>query len=222
MSEVNEIKNNVKKYYSSTLNVAEENIGIKLERIGGLSNRNYRVYINDLSKNKRIGKVFYRKFGELSKSVNLELEEAIIEYLAKRGFGPKLLVEVPLNYRITELIENSITIPKEETFDEKFLEKLYNILNIFTSISYTYKYEINGDKISLDPISKNQYENCLDWLERAKKNFKKFLEQFEQKYSKEKNPKEWADVEMVQNYLDNFKEYFSKKFSSTRIFCAKS
>ena len=178
-----QIQRNIKKYYLSTKKIntlPEKYIGVQLKKIGGLSNVNYSGIIKDMSTNQKIVQVLYRKFGALSESVNHELEVTIINYLAKRGYGPKLLYEVPGDYRISEFLVGTTTIPKEKTFDQKLLDKLYTILNIFTSISYTYKYSINGDDILLNPVdddikekrvdvSKNQYQNCvIDWLERAK------------------------------------------------------
>ena len=222
-----QIQRNIKKYYLSTKKInilPEKYIGVHLKKIGGLSNVNYSGIIKDMSTNQKIAQVLYRKFGALSESVNHELEVTIINYLANKGYGPKLLYEVPGDYRISEFLVGTNTIPKEKTFDQKILERLYIILDTFTSISYTYKYITNGDDISLNSIddgikekrvdiTKNQYQNCVvDWLERAKSVFKTFRDQFEQKYTKEKNPNEWADVEMVQYYLDNFKEYFLQNF----------
>ena len=224
---ISKIQKDVKKYYFSTkahLNIPEKYIGVQVKKIGGLSNINYHVVIKDMTTNGIIAHVLYRKFGALSESVDHELEITIIKYLAKKGYGPKLLDEIPGDYRISEFLLGTNTIQKEKTFDQNLLNRLYVILNLFTSISYTYKYKIDGDNISLNHIddgikekrvevTKNQYENCVvDWLERSKKIFKKFRDEFEQKYTKEKNQKEWADVEMVQYYLDNFKEHFGKNF----------
>ena len=176
--------------------------------------------------NRKIAQVLYRKFGALSDSVNHELETTIINYLAKRGFGPKLLFEVQGNYRISEYLVGTSTVPKERGLDTNIIDKLSSILNTFTSISYAYRYTTKGDNISLTQIndgskekkidvSKNQYENCMvDWLEKARKVYKVFTDQFYQKYTKEKNPKECADVEFVQHYLDNFKTYFLENFPS--------
>ena len=214
-----QIQNNIKKYFKSAKNLAipEKYIGVELKKIGGLSNVNYSGIVKDMSTNQRIAQVLYRKFGALSESVNHELETTIINYLARRGFGPKLYTEVPGDYRISEFLIGTSTISKEKELDQDLLDKLIVILNIFTSISYTYKYTTSGDNISLTPVqdginekrinvSKNQYLNCMvDWLEKARSVYKVFTDQFKQKYSKEKNPKEWADVEFVQYYLDNFK-----------------
>ena len=222
-----QIQNNIKKYYLSTkkiMTIPQKYIGVQLKKIGGLSNVNYSGIIKDMSTNQKIVQVLYRKFGALSESVDHNLEVTIINYLAKKGYGPKLLYEVEGDYRISEFLVGTNTIPKEKTFDQKLLEKLYVILNSFTSISYCYRYNVSGDDIFLNPvddgikekriqISKNQYQNCVvDWLERAKSGFKVFKDQFLEKYSKEKNPTEWADVELVQYYLDNFRPYFLENF----------
>ena len=228
MEDTVQIQNNIKKFFKSDKKLAkpEKYIGVELKRIGGLSNVNYSGIVKDMTTNERIAQVLYRKFGALSESVNHELETAIINYLAKRGFGPKLYTEVPGDYRISEYLVGTSTIKKENELNKTLLEKLIVVLNIFTSISYTYRYKTLGDNISLTPIqdgikekrfniSKNQYLNCMiDWLEKARSVYKVFTDQFYRKYTKEKNPKECADVEFVQYYLDNFKKLFTQNFPS--------
>ena len=227
MENLVEIQKNIKKYIKSIRkrqDIPEKYIGVELKKIGGLSNINYSGIVKDMSTNERIAQVLYRKFGALSESVNHELETTILNYLAKKGYGPKLYTEVPGDYRISEYLVGTSTIPKEKGLDQNILDKLIDVLNIFTSISYTYKYITNGDNITLTPVkdgikekrvdvSKNHYENCMkDWLGKARSVFKVFSDQFYQKYTKEKNPKECADVEFVQYYLDNFKTLFTQCF----------
>ena len=228
MEDISLIQSNIKKYIISNkdymLTIPEKYIGVSIKKIGGLSNVNYSADVKDMSTNRKIAKVLYRKFGALSDSVNHELEVTIIKYLAERGYGPKLLYEVTGDYRISEYLVGTSTIPKEKGLDQKLLDKLSLILNLIPMISYTYRYTTNGDKIYLTPINKdigekridvtkNQYENCMvDWLEKARKVYKVFTDQFYQKYTKEKNPKECEDVEFVQYYLDNFKTFFLQNF----------
>ena len=52
---------------------------------------------------------------------------------------------------------------------------------------------------------KNQLKICDDLFEKAKSNFEIFLEKFNKIYTKEKNPKEFEDVELLQKYLYDFK-----------------
>lgn len=105
------------------------------------------------------------------------------------------------------------------------MEQLNSILIYFTSFSNSYKYIINDNNIFLNPIknnskenqinfTKNQFKKCFEIYEKTKSSFKIFKDEFSQKYSKEKNPKEWADIELVQNYLDNFRNYFYLNFPS--------
>ena len=70
----------------------------------------------------------------------------------------------------------------------------------------------NGRKIDL---TKNQYEKIVnDLYERAITSFQNFYDKFTKKYSKEKNNKEYNDVELVKNYLENFKKIFNDNFQS--------
>ena len=118
MEDLSLIQSNIKKYIKSCkdymLTIPEKYIGVSIKKIGGLSNINYSAVVKDMSTNRKIAKVLYRKFGALSDSVNHELEVTIINYLAKRGYGPKLLYEVPGDYRISEFLVGTTTIPKEK------------------------------------------------------------------------------------------------------------
>ena len=229
MNDLIEIQNQIRKFFVSSkkLKTPEKYIGVELKKIGGLSNVNYIAVVKDMSTNGKIAQVLFRKFGALSEGVNHELETTIIDYLAKKGIGPKLLYEEPNGkYRIVEYLDGTITIPISKGLDPKFLDKLFPIINAYSLISYTYKYKITGGNISLAPIkdgikdkrlmvSKNHYEVCVnEWLEKARKCYKTFTDQFKQKISKEKEPKEWADMELAQYYFDNFIPEFNKNFPS--------
>lgn len=227
MNELIEMQNEIRKFFISSkkLRTPEKYIGVQLKKIGGLSNINYIAVVKDMSSNGKIAQVLFRKFGALSEGANHDLETAITQYLAKKGIGPKLLYEEPNGkYRIVEYLEDTITIPRSKGLDPKLLDKLFPIINAYTLISYTYKYKIKGDNISLTQvkdgikdkrisISKNQYDICVrEWLEKAKQCYKTFTDQFRQKISKEKEPDQWADMELVQYYLDNFHSAFNKNF----------
>ena len=229
MNDLIEMQNQIRKFFVSSkkLKTPEKYIGVELKKIGGLSNVNYIAVVKDMSTKGKIAQVLFRKFGALSEGVNHELETTIIDYLAKKGIGPKLLYEEPNGkYRIVEYLDGTITIPISKGLDPKFLDKLFPIINAYSLISYTYKYKITGGNISLAPIkdgikdkrlmvSKNHYEVCVnEWLEKARKCYKTFTDQFKQKISKEKEPKEWADMELAQYYFDNFIPEFNKNFPS--------
>ena len=229
MSDLIEIQNDIRNFYfSKRKGRSQENyIEVELRKIGGLSNVNYIAVVKDMSTNEKIAHVLYRKFGALSEGVNHELETTVLEFLAKKGIGPKLIYEEPNGkFRIVEYLEGCSTIPRPKGLNTKFLDKLIPIINAYTLISYTYKYSIRDDKIIFSPIkdnikdkrifvSKNQYETCMvEWLEKARNCFKVFSDQFRQKVSREKEPKEWQEMELVQRFLDNFKYEFQQNFPS--------
>ena len=157
---------------------------------------NYRGIIKDISTNKIIEEVFYRKFGckfgEFSESVNHEIENFITKYLAQRGYGPKLLYEAPNDYTISEYLIDTITLPIEKYFDQNIIEQLCNILSHFTFISYTYKYKINDNNISITKVeddikekkislNKNIFEKGLSLFENTKHALEVFMNEFEKK-----------------------------------------
>jgi len=131
MSDIMQIQRQIKEdiISSNRFNILEKNIGVELTKIGGYSNMNYRGIIKDISTNKIIEEVFYRKFGskfgEFSESVNHEIENFITKYLAQRGYGPKLLYEVPNDYTISEYLIDTITLPVEKYFDQNIIEQLF-------------------------------------------------------------------------------------------------
>ena len=228
-----QIKDNIKKYIadSKKFTIPEELIEIELTKIGGYSNINYRAIIKNIKTNEIIEQIFYRKFGSkfgaLSESVDHEIESSITKYLSQKEYGPKLLFEIPNECSMTEYLINTITLPYEKCLNKNIIESLSNILNYFTLISYSYKYNINGEKISIMSIEnfndnikkidivKNHYEKyVVDIYEKTKSSFKIFSDKFIQKYSKEKNSKEWSDFELVQNYLNNFKQIFKENFNT--------
>ena len=72
----------------------------------------------------------------------------------------------------------------------------------------------NGDKRKIE-TTKNQYQRVVsDLYERAIISFKNFYDKFTKKYSKDKNPTEYKDVELVKNYLENFKKIYNDNFQS--------
>ena len=231
IKEISEIKENIKKYiiYIKKYNIEEKNIEIELIKIGGYSNVNYKAIIKNITTNDIIEQVFYRKFISkfwcLSDSINHELESKITKYLAEKGYGPKLLYEVSNNYTISEFLVDTLTLPLEKCLDENILDQLISILNYFILFSNSYYYNIKENNIILNIIknnskenninfTKNQFNKCFEIYEKTKSSFKIFKDEFKQKFSKEKNPKEWADIELVQNCLDNFKKYFLLNFPS--------
>ena len=239
MNHIQKIKTNIKKYIASsdkykTLN--QNNIDIELTKIGGYSNMNYMGIIKDISTNDIIEYIFYRefcsKFGPLSASVDHEQESKITKFLSQKDYGPKLLYEIKDNFTISEFLINTRTLPLEKYFDKNIVEQLCSILNYFISFSYIYKYKITDNGIILNQLkekdnnfenkielTKNQYEKSLgDIYEKTKSIFRNFIDKFKQKYSKEKNPKEWADVELVKYYVDNFKKIYNDNFPDKGFF----
>ena len=229
MNELVDMQNEIKQFYLARriIRVPPKYIGVELKKIGGLSNVNYIAVVKDMSTNERIAKILYRKFGALSKGVNHDLEITVINYLAKLGLGPKLIYEEPNgNFRLVEYLEGTSTIPKEKGLEPKLIDKLVPILVSYSNISYTYSYEIKNNKIFLTEVkdnipekrlsvSKNQYTTCVDeWIGKGVSAFNAFAEQFKIKVSKDSDPENWAQFELVQYHLDNFIQEFNEIFPS--------
>ena len=225
------IKNDIKEYIESSkkYDTQRNNLDIELIKIGGYSNFNYKVIIKDTSSNKPLETIFYRRysnrFSALSDSVDHEKESTITKLLSEKGYGPKILYEVKNNFIITEFLEETTSIPIEKYFDKNLMEQLCSILNYFNDISYTYKYHINNnneiilnqiieeDKNKID-IANTQYKKTTeDLYEKAKKNFDIFLNKFiDKKYSKEIKLKEFEQLELIKDYIHNFKKIYNENF----------
>lgn len=226
MQDLVQMQNDIKKYIyqNKKMKIPRKNIDVEMRVIGGLSNTNYIGIIKNMSTNEKILQVIYRKFGALSDCVNHVLEASLIDYLAKKGIGPKLFYEDPSgSYRIIEFIEGAYNIERPKGLENSIMSKIYPILNSYCLFSYTYKYNIRDEKISLTPlrndgieirrndITKNQYETCMtEYLDKAKNVFSKFYTQFKNKINPQTNPKDYEDMEFIQYYLDNFKELFTE------------
>ena len=176
MQDLVQMQNDIKKYIfqNKKTKIPKKNIEVEMRVIGGLSNTNYIGIIKNMSTNEKILQVIYRKFGALSDCVNHVLEASLIDYLAKKGIGPKLFYEDPSgSYRIIEFIEGAYNIERPKGLENSIMSKIYPILNSYCLFSYTYKYNIRDEKISLTPlrndgietrrndITKNQYETCM-------------------------------------------------------------
>ena len=62
---------------------------------------------------------------------------------------------------------------------------------------------------------KNHYQKyVVDIYEKTKSSFKIFSDEIIKKYSKEKNSKEWADFELVQDFINNFTKLFNENFNT--------
>ena len=234
MEQIEKIKKNIEKYILSSKKYKEKkyNINIELKEIGGLSNLNYMGIIKDFSTNEVLEYIFYRqycsKFGCLSDSINHEQESKITQYLSEKNYGPKFLFEEKNIFCISEFIINTKSLPIEKYYDENIIEQLCTILNYFTTFSHIYKYETNNNSIKILPIHDNdnnnerkiditkiQYEKIVgDLYEKAKISFQNFYDKFMHKYTKEKNSNEYNDVELVKEYLENFKKIYNENFKS--------
>ena len=161
MEDIVQMQNDIKKYIiqSKKTKVPVKYIGIEMKVIGGLSNVNYIGIIKNMSTNEKILQVIYRKFGALSDCVNHVLEASLIDYLAKKGIGPKLFYEDPSgSYRIIEFIEGAYNIERPKGLENSIMSKIYPILNSYCLFSYTYKYNIRYEKISLTPLRNDGIE----------------------------------------------------------------
>lgn len=206
-----EIMENIHKFLIEKSLFSNVNIHIELEKLIGFTNTNYIIIIKDKLTNKILQKYIYRKFGEISSSLNKKLEISIIKYLYDKGFGPNLLYEGK-NYRICEYLENSKNLDLNHLFDEYIIINICKILNSYNLISYIYKYKITDDKIILEKINKNkekipvedtQYNNIINiFYNNAEKNIKKFYNKFYENIIKNQNHKE--KFENIYNFYKQF------------------
>lgn len=223
MTDEESIKSIVRKFaikFYKNIRVTEKYVGVAIKSLGGLSNVNYIATIKDMTNNRKIGQLMFRKYGAISDCVDHVLEAKITSYLGKEGIGPNSYEEGE-SYRIAEYLDNTLNIEREKTFDNGILSSIYEILNLYNLFSYTYKFNVNGDKLFLKIINdgvkkqrtevkKTQFENCMiDMYNKALKAFKPFAEEFRKSLKKENNEEDYMWLDKFEAYLNEYKTRFT-------------
>ena len=230
MEDFDKVKENVRGFLTRKLKIPrdEKNIELTLEKLDGLSNTNYLVTVTRKTTNEKIIQIVYRKFGEISDVVDRDLETMIINNLAGKGIGPKILDrdEQKKTFRIDEYLANTTPIPKSDQFDSVVLDQIITIANSYSLISTVYKYKVenvNGYSINISPIdtasktretyrvNQNMFNMCTkDMYEKAYQAFNVFAEEFRAHYKKEDNKTLYANFEKFEHYMKNYPEIFTK------------
>ena len=196
---------------------------IKLEKLGGMCNKNYLVTVIEKNSNKTLFQLVYKKFGIMSKTGEHLLESYIIDYLSKKEIGPKLYLEKK-NYRLTEYIPETRHIGKDILFNESIIDQLSSILDTYNHFTSTYYYHIQDNKIQIEPlkddnpsykrinVTKTYYDNIFNIIyKKAKCSFDQFKNEFNRNIPfTNNNEKYYEIVNKFQYYLDNFEEKFNK------------
>ena len=223
-----EIVKNVKAYLfqnksQEMKNYNKDRIVFMLVKLGGMCNENYLVKVREENSNKIIFQAVYKKFGIMSKTGEHLLESYIIEYLSKKGIGPKLYLEKK-SYRLMEYIPETRHIEKDILFNDRIIDQLSLILDTYNHFTSTYLYHIKDNKIEIEPlkanndisgkeinVTKTYYDNVINVIyKKAKLSFNKFKNEFEKKVPLKNNEGLHKVVNGFQQYLDNFQENFNK------------
>ena len=187
-----EIVKNVKAYLfqnksQEMKNYNKDRIVFMLVKLGGMCNENYLVKVREENSNKIIFQAVYKKFGIMSKTGEHLLESYIIEYLSKKGIGPKLYLEKK-SYRLMEYIPETRHIEKDILFNDRIIDQLSLILDTYNHFTSTYLYHIKDNKIEIEPlkanndisgkeinVTKTYYDNVINVIyKKAKLSFNKF------------------------------------------------
>ena len=204
-------------------NLEEDRILMTFDKLDGMCNQNYLVTVSEKNPKKILFQLVYKKFGIISKIGEHILESKIIEYLSKRNVGPKLYLEKK-NYRLMEYINETRHIEKELLFNERILNQLSLILEIYNNFTSIYSYQIEDHKIKIEPlevdnsssfegikVTKTYYDNIINTIyKKAKNSFIKFQNEFLQKIPLIGNEQSYKIVNKFKYYLDHFQENFDK------------
>jgi thiamine kinase-like enzyme len=214
-----------------------ENFTYQLERLNGLSNEIFLMKIKDKTSGIVKETCIFRKFGQISEMVDRNLEGRIIEKLSLKGLTPEIIATDMKKYRFEEYIDDGDVIDKYYARSEKFIEKLIEILVLYTTLSFIHNYKIDSDpslpKIDIHvsniyndnsyglKVAQNMFDLCISKLtKKANDNFQIFSEKFLKNYHVSDNwiydgiPNEkiLARFEKFSYYVRNFKEMFLKVF----------
>ena len=196
-------------------------MNITLEKIDGMTNKNYHItFFNKNSPNKSY-QILYRQYGKVLNSLTHDTEINIMNYLSNKNEGPKILFKCN-DYRIVEFISNSSIIPLELRYNEKILKEINVILSKYSQISNFYKYSISSDlKFNFLNNNKNSFQTIFDineaMFEKAKKNY----EIFTQKFTEHSN---FVDekIKQIKNkydyYMNDYKKIFISLFPKNGFF----
>lgn len=225
------VKSNVRGFLANHENLSKrrEDIDIQMEKLDGLSNTNYLVTVTNTTTNERIIQIIYRKFGEISDVVDRDLETMIINYLADKGIGPKLLERdlVKKSFRIDEYLANTTPIPKSKQFDPLVLDQIVSITSSYNLICGVYKFNINGDKIKIQlfdeenvcpetkhyKIKQNMFDMCMEEMySKAIHQWDIFSEEFRKNIPKVHNEQAYLEFEKFDYYMRHYHEIFPKVF----------
>ena len=145
-----ELQENIKNYLKEKYPTQNsDDFNIKKNEIDGMTNKNYQIIYYDKNEPNKIYEVLYRKYGDILDLSDHDKEIYIINYLANKKEGPKVLY-ASSHYRIVEYIKDYSIIPLELRYDKKVLNDIINILCNYTFISNIYKYSLNPEiKIAL-------------------------------------------------------------------------
>ena len=147
----NYILENKEKYKIKNIN----DINISYERLEGGMNQNYKISIKDNDNNIThyfLIRLIQTNFNE---TFDRQLEVDIIEKLAEKYYGPKLLFFDldKQTYRIDEFIEDSKPISYNNILNENFISQIILMLNEYIKIGDLYKYEIQNEKINIAELT---------------------------------------------------------------------
>ncbi len=224
MELMKEIISNINTFMEVKYNTRKENeIELDFIRLNGLSNNIYLVKIVDKTSKTLVKELIYRGYGEISELVDRDLEMEIIDNLSAKDLTPKVL-ETNQNFRIEEYIGNSDVLPRSFLREDFIIEKIINILIVYSLISSVYNFNIVSDslskeyKICFDPqyqsIKKqNMFDKCMDLMfSKAQKNFEGIKKKLGKKCNNFINEEVMTKIDKIKFYMENYKKLFTDVF----------
>jgi thiamine kinase-like enzyme len=219
MDESNEINKDIKEFAKERYSINEDNISIKIEKIDGMTNKNYHITFFNTKEPEKTYEVLFRQYGKILDSSDHDPELAIMDFISEQKEGPKVLYKSQ-NFRIVEYIQNSTIIPLELRYDEKIVNNINTILGKYSLISNIYKYSISSD-LKIESFSKYDndekpiFPSIFDIYEKLLLKAKEKYNIFNTKFKEYFANNEISDtIKNMKNKIDSYMKDYKKIFMS--------
>jgi thiamine kinase-like enzyme len=198
----------------------EDDVLLNLNRLSGISNLIFKVYITSDKHEFKVDCLFVKMFGRISGKhiintviVDRDLEALIMYNLNEADIGPAIYETDSKTYRIEEYIHNLVPLKNEDMYKPEVLDKIINIFTTYNSIGDTNIYakliENNSKEDIYKLLLKDKTTNFINFSKKMLPMAQQTLEKFKKDFIWD-DPVEIENLKEIEYYIKNFNEYFYK------------